>query len=756
MSTEYLELRYFNNTTVRTDAILTNQRTFPFISADKKYTTSVVRFDADNKNVPMFIPQISKPKVDIAYDENGDLRNEFGDTVSAFLRPYGTQHIQYGGDFDVFGDYIAFCTAPINNAVINPVKSNTVSDGYYIGVWNHKTGVNLWVDHLTGLYIGPYSNYSAVFESVEGCKFSSDGTKINIIIRYKIYVNGTYNNRYLSYLSVDTQYGGSVTTANLTTDYLGSPTGEDVWTYCFKNGYFLVSNGGLWGLWKDKAFIRSDTHVVNYAISALDMVISPQKVLCVGDIFGLCKIWVAVSGDTFTLNSSFNVASGHMIEYISISPDGQFIIIGTLELDTTNQNIVIVNKSGALLGTFNMSANGYLRSITWKTMNPSAIVTDMDQFKVVYTFNSGNNSVIKIYDFILSGGVLTHDEIYSTSAKQLAWKSNINITGDKLITSYLDPVSYYSDESFFKEVNVDFLNAFDKIPPKWSTFVTPDRRVVRTNLQFALEYNKTPLNTTSGRSMMVNYVNWENPQNDLVGYGSTLQSPEIITEQVVLGNDFFYCYDLQHVAKLFQKTLQYIFQPLKPFFTTGQNVTCEVISGKLAIVFPQNAFDMDFRIIISQSLHNIVGFHSVPHETLPQAFVIVIKKDVMQRYTDGSRWIITELFRPSLMFPFKTILFTSTDFKCRPVKRFNNSKKLETDSAPILTDLLLTVDDANAFYDTMTYAPQSYNRIINIDNTTHISDITIRVLLETSNGFQVPLYLNPLSTCGMLLKINSQ
>ena len=172
------------------------------------------------------------------------------------------------------------------------------------------------------------------------------------------------------------------------------------------------------------------------------------------------------------------------------------------------------------------------------------------------------------------------------------------------------------------------------------------------------------------------------------------------------------------------------------------------------ISFPSNAFDYDFRLIINQELNSILGFHTVPHETIEGAYVFVIKKGVIQK--SNGKWSIVELFRPSQMFPFKSIVFTSNDLKTRPIKRFNSNHNEAKQRNSIITDLLLTVDDIPNFYDTMVHTPETQDRQINIDNGYQIKNVTIEVMLETSDGYQVPLKLDVLQSCGLLLKIHSE
>jgi hypothetical protein len=457
-STDYMELRYFNNTNNRQDAILSNKRTFPFIKAGKAYTATVVRFDADNSNVPMFIPRIENPKVDLAYDENGQLRDIFKNSTNAqFLQKYnGTQNIQSGGQFDLFGDLIVFTSnlATTRVHVEEDFKRNTFNDGQYVGVWNHVTGVCNWVDHLAGLYIGFVDGFHGVFDSLMGCHFSSDGTKIYIVVLYDLYEHNVFGHKYLSYLTVDTQYGGSVETINITDDYLGSGVG-DRRLYKIIDGLFLVADEHVWELYFNKNHVQSEVSQT-YAISAIDMRKGTTNILCIGDKSGTCNIWVGNAGNThYSIGGTFtipNTAFG--IESIVISPDGQHIVAVTGEYyPIRTQTISVYKINGTFVKAMDPPATGsIIRNITFK---PKASISDTE-FVLMISLMSGNQSFIKVYNFGINA--IDTPLLFTVAESNLSWQASMTNDGKKMISSFLDPSTFYSDQSYFRQYDVDFIN----------------------------------------------------------------------------------------------------------------------------------------------------------------------------------------------------------------------------------------------------------------------------------------------------------
>lgn len=693
-TTDYLELRYFNNSKASQEATLTNARTFPFLDVDKHNTISVVRFDADNGRIPLFVPNISKPLDDLAYDEQNHLRDLFKPDPIV-LQKHENNNIQQSGEFDIHGDYIAFVTNNIihskytQGSFLTPQTVNTVPE-YYAGVWNRQTGQCLWVDHLTDMYITPTEvegyDLTGAFVTLLGCKFSADGTNLYIFYAYELSYDGVPNGIMWNYITVDTQYGGSVTTANLgaSDNSLGLPISMSLGSKLLLTPYKCTNNFAAISYlhfisvneFPSLEFVASLQMTPGHFVMAIDMITSPSKLLVAGDVTG----------------------------YATTAQLDAYRVIYTIEGFDGNDHIKVFNYK--------------FTSDTW---NSSTVV---------------------------------HEELYDDIIPALVLNAKMTVDGEEILISQVNPETLYGDQSTIQQdLTLLIRDEYDTVPDPWKGAIG-DNKTVQTNLQMMLEHRYIPSNNNSKKTALSSYVNWEHDDSDLIGYASTHTYNTELDRLTVLKNSFFHCHSLEHFAKLINKTLKTIFAPMNYSFTSGQSVSCGVFNNKLIILLPSNALNFKFRIIINQELNNIMGFHTVPHETIPNAYVIVIKSGIIQKYIDGERWVISETFRPSQMFPYKTLLFTSNDIHVRPMKRFNNNVQEETQRNMVITDFLLTVESVD-FYDVMVHTPEKYDRIINVDNSRDIKNISIRVLLETADGYQVPLILAPLHTTGIVLKIES-
>lgn len=81
---EYLELRYYNNTTEIQEARLTNERYSDLLDKTMNWDMSVIRFDCTNRRIPCFIPRIQKPSSNIFLNESGNYWPNFVANPTSF------------------------------------------------------------------------------------------------------------------------------------------------------------------------------------------------------------------------------------------------------------------------------------------------------------------------------------------------------------------------------------------------------------------------------------------------------------------------------------------------------------------------------------------------------------------------------------------------------------------------------------------------------------------------------------------------
>jgi hypothetical protein len=189
------------------------------------------------------------------------------------------------------------------------------------------------------------------------------------------------------------------------------------------------------------------------------------------------------------------------------------------------------------------------------------------------------------------------------------------------------------------------------------------------------------------------------------------------------------------------------------------NTQVDTLDGKTIIMLPVAIGSGDvskrYDIIFNDNLNSMYGFLTTPHPTIPNAHIVRRTGNEQQLtigYTPKTYSILSEVYKSSKQFPFKTISFSSRDIPVEPLKRYNNADNENNASAPIITDLLLQVDNIAEFYDALVYQPQSYGRKIML-NTNNISNKTdIVPFLETDDGLQAPLYVPPHGSCGILIQ----
>jgi hypothetical protein len=724
--TDYLELRYFNDTNTAQTSALHNDRTFPFLHKDQDYTANVVRFDCDNKLVPIYIPLCEKPHYDFAYD-GSSLRSIFSpDLMYTFenAKNYSgggsnsTHKINHNGNFDMNGDFIAMCSY------------YTAGEAKF-GVWNHNTRLNIWWNEII----------SSGLLGIVDCKFSTDGTKLFVCSNFD--VSSTPFHKVACYNASNGSYiSQRISVAN--TNVRSFAVHGDICSVGCDDGnvylYDVIANSTLATLTLD----------VTEPVTSLDMCLTPSNIICAGNDAGVFKIWRATSGYSYVLENTINDPAA--INTLSISPDGQHVIFSN-----NNGGVTFLNRDGVTI--YKHMEIQYISSIKWKRLDSNTSIVTSSEMKNVYriiiTFNNGDQSFVQIRNFYFSPDSWIADNFHTEELQQYAVKdfviNSMMTNNNKLTTSHINPSLPFGDHTNFTQYNTNHV-----APEIWKLVVDDTRKKINTDLQIMLEYHHIPNSTSSAKIGKAKFVEYRNDDYSLVGYSGGKTAPFVINRKITLDNDFFHCYSLRHFATLLQTALNEIFKDLQPFFTANQPVTCAIIDKKLAIIFPQNAFDFDFRIIINQSLKNIIGFHSVPHEYLPNSYVIVIKKDILQNYGSSTQWVITELYRPTEMFPYKSLLFTCSELQTAGMHRYNNHVNLPNQKNDIITDLTLFPQYEENWYDTISYTPQSYNRPVNIYTTNDVNKLTINTLLETSDGYQSALKINPLHTSAMMLKFDLQ
>lgn len=278
---------------------------------------------------------------------------------------------------------------------------------------------------------------------------------------------------------------------------------------------------------------------------------------------------------------------------------------------------------------------------------------------------------------------------------------------------------------------------------------TGDFYQVDTNLQLGIEY--TIDGVTYATSRQVKYAHSSFYMDGYLAYAQ--KCPINFSFEAALDDDYFHQMKFAHFARIMTQAIQDLcFLTVGHLFTPGEKLSFEVYDQKLLLVMPNNTFNYQIRVFCNTHLENIVGFHTIPHEVLPNAHVFVIKTDVMNKFTDNSRWVYPEDYRPTKFFPFKHIVFTSSTLGVKRMLRQNNAIGTNDASLQVVTDFLLYVQTEEDLYDLVLFNATSDDRRINAEIKSEMNQIEIDTYLETGDGKVMKLKLAPETSIGIYLK----
>jgi len=355
------------------------------------------------------------------------------------------------------------------------------------------------------------------------------------------------------------------------------------------------------------------------------------------------------------------------------------------------------------------------------------------------------------------------------------------------IPTFIPRIEPPKNSMLLNENGLPHSNYWQTVGVNWNEYYYvnyAEGRGYATNLEFAIE-----MPSSSGLPS-VNF-NYGIMQNDAVANITTSDNsffagdriywiPENITEtppstisrQSILRSRYFHCYSQAHLFQLFVTRLNQLMAMI-PCATIrnlwAQNIgqiQMDTIGGIATIFIPwallSNSLFQEMNIIINDELKNLFGFHTVPHHTIPNANILVIKYELLQSTNIGINntkyGLISEQYSSSDFFPFVYLGFTS-NLQCRPLLQYNNATVVgnaqeNNATSNILTDFFLDLsgDTLQNFYTRLIYQPEQYSRKIKLVHTNNQNLITLSLYLQTSDGYTVPVYLAPNAQCSILLQ----
>lgn len=769
--TDYLEMTYFNDTNTSQICKFENERTVPYLLKDSPSDLCVSRFEANTTDIPLFCPNIKEPLRDFNLQSpNTHIENIL--TRANRYASSGSQTTDINADvMATYGNYLAIASHSGKFGVFDMVN--------YTNVW--------W-----------YQFYDTTFTYLVDMKINNNGTKLIIARNNHSEATGELFHSIHIY---------NLITGQLINSFVNSYPSCHIKNFCVIDGVglsstdtFVYCNCAL------KRFIVYNystgaqilRRTMEHFYSTIDAVWDENLdgVVCFsGNYENKDKLYVYIAYPT----SSNSFFCSDYSEYYTEQPP-QYGEIVNSKVMTDTSCIVVAHTNGKITMHFRSDGNfGYILddeipkygfivmdtgfdSITsidllkvaggYSRTNPMTKQQRLDTTKLLVSGTKNNVFTMSYHKFTYRDAFTTHNlnanwqgyEFEQYKINEITIEKNtiglISFGGGqdglKLITNqYKEPNNAFDVSNTYDQSKIRIFPYDYVVMPleKWNAFVDNTRQKVNTNLQMRLEYHAYPNNPTSTLMWNNQYIVYQHDSSFLNGLTSTIQAPYDLSRKSVLQSDFFKCKSLYHFSLLLEQTLQKLFSPIIAY-TNGQNVKCKIVDGLVSFIFPPEIFDYSFRIVINTELKNILGFHTVQHEYLENAHVIVIKNNLLQRYSDRIYFVVNELYRPSMFFPFKSLIFTSSTIPIKPMKRYCNVIPYPNEKQRVITDLILNPENEEQLYDLISYTPQSFDRKINVNPTSDVKKCFIDCFLETPDNIQIPLTIEALRSASILLQFS--
>ena len=294
-----------------------------------------------------------------------------------------------------------------------------------------------------------------------------------------------------------------------------------------------------------------------------------------------------------------------------------------------------------------------------------------------------------------------------------------------------------------------------------------------TNLEIGFEVPSSTgydsWDSTSNHWQDRNYTGWQGKRIVWIPENIFDIPPANIIRSEVLKSKYFYCYSVEHIYNLIVKQLNFILHSF-PCSTIqnimnsgGGEIELSVVDKRACLFIPwalcQNSLFQQCRIILNTDLDNMFGFRTIPHETNKNWRILVIQYEILQPIMMGVNNLkyatIMEGYVSSDVFPFSRIGFSSTSLQTKKMLVHNNNIiGANNSSIPVITDLLLDVTDLDQFYNTLSYIPDAYSRKIKLLNTNFQNIVRIKLYLQTSDGYYVPINIRPRGKASILIQFS--
>ncbi len=352
------------------------------------------------------------------------------------------------------------------------------------------------------------------------------------------------------------------------------------------------------------------------------------------------------------------------------------------------------------------------------------------QYLELRTYNNTNQPIPLQFTNTRSMPILDNSKDWTLSI--IRWDLNSKLVPCFVPKIQVSPLSPYTDPTKTRGT----------VPPYTSKYLT--------DMELVLIVGNTYY------SMFVEWFPYDKNKN--------LFPPADLSESSILQSPFFYCYSALHLCTLIEKTFN------KLFFTPFHGVVSQTPikfkksdNGHYCLLLPagfypsnasnpfqigwNNSVDSMFKFDTSTS--NVDESYSIfnidPSSFVPVSIGVQLVT-YLPLYSGGS----------GSAFPFKCLKFLSNDLQVMPLKKMNSFNDMQNINENIITDYVFTLDDIESIYSTIYYAPDSYEREINIVRTNNANQIKVVAMLETSKNISVPVWLDAGQSASILIRFSGE
>jgi len=248
------------------------------------------------------------------------------------------------------------------------------------------------------------------------------------------------------------------------------------------------------------------------------------------------------------------------------------------------------------------------------------------------------------------------------------------------------------------------------------------------------------------------YVQWKP-----VNINAVKPTPQEASNRgVVLESPYYHCYNTMHVSTLVETLITQLLTSSFPLLGLDSFLVKDDYGYNLLIEKGSLANLNSMNVVMSTNLWRMYPFVSVPHDFMDFAKTLIFKKPQVVQYDGAAYFQIPTQYKSTSFLPFRTISMKTHSIPIESQLTGNNMFNESKNENKIVTDFLMsTVNDPDKMYDVFSFVPDSNNfRPVMLKNARQQYELDFYFTMDTSDGYSVPIYLEPGRYASVKVDIN--